>query len=169
MEILNIFGNVKLTSEKETLKEVCEENNADLQDADLQNADLQNADLQNADLQNADLQNANLRFADLQNADLQNANLQNANLQDANLRHVDARHLRLSEDKEILFRLDCCVWPVTIFHGKVAIGCRDFTFDEILSMDEAEAESIHEGAGKRWKRFGNTLKMAISDIQNSGI
>jgi len=36
-------------------------------------------------------------------------------------------------------------------------------------MTEEKAEEIHEGAGKRWKRFGNTLKSAIKDIQDSGI
>ena len=36
-------------------------------------------------------------------------------------------------------------------------------------MTEEKAKSINEGAGKRWKRFGNTLKTAILDIQSSGI
>ena len=75
----------------------------------------------------------------------------------------------MDEDKEILFRMDCCVWPITIWHNKVHIGCKEFEFSEILEMTEEKAESINEGAGKRWKRFGNTLKTAILDIQNSGI
>ena len=108
-------------------------------------------------------------FANLESANLESANLKFANLKFANLVHVDSRNLQLDEDKEILFRMDCCVWPITIWHNKVHIGCKEFEFSEILEMTEEKAESINEGAGKRWKRFGNTLKTAILDIQNSGI
>ena len=112
---------------------------------------------------------ANLESANLYRANLNFANLYRANLESANLVHVDSRNIRLDEDKEILFRMDCCVWPITIWHNKVHIGCKEFEFSEILEMTEEKAESIYEGAGKRWKRFGNTLKTAILDIQNSGI
>ena len=56
----------------------------------------------------------NLENANLENANLAWANLSNANLENANLKHVDARSLRMSEEKEILFRMDCCLWPITI-------------------------------------------------------
>ena len=118
-------------------------------------------------------ENENLAFLDaVKNSfseETQSANLESANLENANLVHVDSRNLQLDEDKEILFRMDCCVWPITIWHNKVHIGCKEFEFSEILEMTEEKAESINDGAGKRWKRFGNTLKTAILDIQSSGI
>ena len=107
--------------------------------------------------------------SDLVSKDMRFANMQNANMEGSLLTHIDARFLILSEDKEILFRMDCCVWAVTIWHKVVHIGCREFTFDDILNMDAEKAESIHEGAGKRWNRWGKTLKTAIQDIIDSGL
>ncbi len=143
--------------------------NANLDFANLYRANLDFANLESANLESANLKNANLDFANLYRANLDFANLESANLESANLVHVDSRNIRLDEDKEILFRMDCCVWPITIWHNKVHIGCKEFEFSEILEMTEEKAESINEGAGKRWKRFGNTLKTAILDIQSSGI
>ena len=132
-------------------------------------ANLESANLESANLYRANLKSANLYRANLKSANLESANLESANLENANLVHVDSRNLQLDEDKEILFRMDCCVWPITIWHNKVHIGCKEFEFSEILEMTEEKAESINDGAGKRWKRFGNTLKTAILDIQSSGI
>ena len=147
---------------------------ANLESANLKFANLESANLESANLESANLYRANLKFANLYRANLyranlESANLESANLENANLVHVDSRNLQLDEDKEILFRMDCCVWPITIWHNKVHIGCKEFEFSEILEMTEEKAESINDGAGKRWKRFGNTLKTAILDIQSSGI
>ena len=139
------------------------------QSANLVKADLSWANLFWANLSRANLESANLVKANLSWANLFWANLSWANLESANLKHIDARCLQLSEEKEILFRMDCCVWPITIWHNVVSIGCKDFSFEEILKMTEDTAEKIEQGAGKRWKRFGNTLKTAIKDIQDSGI
>ena len=93
----------------ESVKEIVEENSADLWNADLWNANLGGADLRDADLRNAnlrkanlggtdlwdanlggaDLRGANLGGADLWNADLWNADLRNANLRGANLRNAN--------------------------------------------------------------------------------
>lgn len=154
----------EIISDKPTLREAIAENKCSLFEADLTKAELHFADLSVSNLYKANLENTNLM-----GANLERANLQNANLTNTNLRHVDARWIRISEDVEILFRMDCCIWPVTIFHKKVMIGCKDFTFEEILNMTEEKAESIHEGAGKRWKRWGRGLKNNVLDIIESGI
>lgn len=152
-----------------TSKKTIERNKAKLLGANMQGANLQNANLQNANMQGADMRYADMRYADMQGADMRDANMRYADMRGANLancamHHIDARDLMISEDAEILFRMDCCVWPVTVWHNVVHIGCEEFSFEDILKMTEKMAEEIHEGAGKRWKRFGKTLKSAIRDI-----
>ena len=115
-----------------------------------------------------DRQEAEQNKANLKAANLFQANLFQANLEEANLRHVDARYLCLSE-KEILFRMDCCSYPVTIWHGVVMIGCKDFSFQEILDMTEEKAEKIHEGFGLLWKRWGDVLICAVKKIQSRSV
>lgn len=163
MNIKKMNG-TEIVSDKPTLREAVEDNKASLFGSDLTGVELHYANLSLTNFYEANLERANLL-----GANLERANISKANLTDTNLRHVDARWLRMSEDVEVLFRMDCCVWPVTIFHKKVMVGCKDFTFDEILNMTDVKAEAIHEGAGKRWNRFGNTLKMAVKDIINTGL
>ena len=172
--ILNAIKNSFKLDENFANPECANLESANLYRANLKSANLESANLESANLDFANLESANLKFANLYRANLyranlESANLESANLENANLVHVDSRNLQLDEDKEILFRMDCCVWPITIWHNKVHIGCKEFEFSEILEMTEEKAESINDGAGKRWKRFGNTLKTAILDIQSSGI
>ena len=69
----------------ESVKEIVEENRADLVNADLVYANLRNANLRNANLVNANLRSADLGNADLGGADLVYANLRGADLVGANL------------------------------------------------------------------------------------
>jgi uncharacterized protein YjbI with pentapeptide repeats len=101
IEIKNRFnGEVKFSSEKETIKEACMDNKANLYEADLYGANLREADLRGADfsgayLSEADLRGANLREADLYEADLREADLSGADLSGANLYGANLREADL--------------------------------------------------------------------------
>jgi uncharacterized protein YjbI with pentapeptide repeats len=73
-QLRRLDGTLIAESETNTLKELCEENRANLGGANLGGADLGGADLGGADLRGADLGGANLRDADLRGADLGGAN-----------------------------------------------------------------------------------------------
>jgi uncharacterized protein YjbI with pentapeptide repeats len=86
IEIKNRFtGEVKFTSEKSTIKEVCQDNKANLSEADLYEANLSEANLRGANLYEANLYGADLSEANLSGANLSGANLYGADLYGANL------------------------------------------------------------------------------------
>ena len=62
------YEKVMFTDETKTVKQLVEENKANLRGADLQGANLRDATLRGADLRGADLRGANLRGADLLDA-----------------------------------------------------------------------------------------------------
>jgi hypothetical protein len=98
IEIKNRFtGEVKFTSEKSTIKEVCQDNKADLSGADLRDANLYGADLREANFYEADLSGADLRGANFYGANLYGANLREANFSEADLSGADLRGANLYE------------------------------------------------------------------------
>jgi len=78
-------GTLIAKSDTLTLKELVENNKANLVNAHLGGADLVDANLVGADLEDAYLENANLEGADLGSANLEGAYLVSANLGSANL------------------------------------------------------------------------------------
>ena len=73
----------------ESVREIVEENRADLVNANLRSANLRSANLGGANLVGADLGNTDLVYADLVNADLGGADLVGANLRNADLVGAD--------------------------------------------------------------------------------
>ena len=105
-EILNKYTNEIIAKDENLeIKELAQNNNANLRNANLRNANLEYANLRNANLEyanlynanlyNANLRNANLEYANLRNANLEYANLRNANLEYANLRNANLRNANL--------------------------------------------------------------------------
>ena len=100
-------GEVIVSDENKTIRQLCIESyknlsgaslsNANLRGADLSGADLRGANLSDADLSGADLSGADLRGADLSDADLSDANLSDANLSDANLSDANLSNANLSD------------------------------------------------------------------------
>jgi len=65
-EILNKYTNEIICKDEElSIKELAQNNNANLVNANLEDANLRNANLEDANLRNANLENANLRNANL--------------------------------------------------------------------------------------------------------
>jgi len=108
---------------------------ADLRGAYLRGADLRGADLRGAYLRGADLRGAYLRGAYLRGADLRGAYLRGADLGGADLRGADLRgaYLRGADLAAQLGQPNGWhAWTYVSKEGaqRVAVGCRDFTFEE---------------------------------------
>ena len=163
------FANMRFANMRSANMRSANMRSANMRSANMSSANMSSADMSSADMSFANMSSADMSFANMSFADMRSADMRSADLEGSLLTHIDARFLQLNEDKEILFRMDCCGWAITIWHKVVHIGCKEFTFDEILNMDAEKAEAINEGAGKRWNRWGKTLKTAIQDIIDSGL
>ena len=103
MQIKNRWNEKIICEGDFTLKELAQNNRADLSGANLSGADLSRADLLGADLSGADLSRADLLGADLSRANLSRANLSWANLSGADLSWANLSGADLSWANNIEF------------------------------------------------------------------
>jgi len=102
-KILNKYtGDVICESDDLPIKELAQNNkanlrNANLEEANFSNANLEEANFYKANLRNANLEEANFYKANLRNANLRNANLEEANFSNANLEEANLRNANLEE------------------------------------------------------------------------
>ncbi len=170
MEIKDVYGNVKISGDYETIRIACEQNGADLRGANLIRANLSGADLIRANLRGADLIRADLRGADLSGAYLRGADLRGADLSGANLSGAYLRGAKrtLSDGAEIEFEK-----IITTIHNKyfiiiatshIEIGCKRYLAKDWWKFDDETIEDMDCGALDWWKVW----KPIIKKIYNTG-
>jgi uncharacterized protein YjbI with pentapeptide repeats len=173
MELKDIYGDVKITGEYETLRVLCEKNSAVLRGADLRGANLRDADLRGADLRDANLCGANLYGANLRDTNLRGANLYGADLRGAdlcgaNLRGADLRSAKtaLSDNTEIEFGEIISTltnkYFIIITTTHIKIGCQSYTKEQWDKFTDAEISQMDTGALEWWKIWKPIL-MAMYD------
>jgi len=132
-EILNKYTNeVICESDNLSIKELAQNNNANLINANLINANFINANLEDANFINANLEDANFINANLEDANFINANLRNANFINANLRNANlpiyckwlVSYKVNSNDKKVTIN------DIDINLIKIEIGCKSKTIKE---------------------------------------
>ena len=165
-QILNKYTDeVICESDNLSIKELAQNNNANLYNANLINANLRNANLRNANLENANLRNANLENANLINANLENANLINANLPIFCKWLVNYKVV--SNDEKIT------IDDIDINSIEIAIGCKSKTIKEwdlwfksqeeySTKRDTFEFKQIH-GMYKAYRTYLTTVYGEINE------
>ncbi len=165
MEIKDVYGNVKISGDYETIRIACEQNRADLSGAGLYRADLSGANLSEADLSEADLSEADLSEADLSGVNLSGANLYRADLSGANL---SGAKRNLSDGTEIEFGEIITTMQnkyfIIIANSHIEIGCKRYLALDWWKFSDKEIAKMDCGALDWWKVW----KPIIKKIYNTG-
>ena len=182
VEIKNRQGEIIITGEYESVKDVCEKSKnlseANLSGADLSGAYLSGANLYGANLSGADLSGAYLSGANLSGADLYGANLYGADLSGANLygaylsgaylsganlsganlygaKNISLPIINISGTQHSIFYMD----------GKIRIGCVEKTIPEwLLEYEKIGKENKYTDEQiKEYKKYIDMIAMVEKD------
>ena len=137
---------------------------ADLACANLSGADLIRANLSDADLIRANLAGANLIRANLAGADLADANLAGANLIRANLAGADlsgANLIRTIGDMSVICSMQIETFTITFTRDILQIGCKRYSHDEWMSIDNDKIDRMDTKALVFWKKYKDFIFLAI--------
>ncbi|MCP4493294.1 MAG: pentapeptide repeat-containing protein [Gammaproteobacteria bacterium] len=154
--IKNIFNKTIVSEEANSLKEVVENNRANLAGANLAGANLVGANLVGAYLVGAYLAGANLAGANLAGATLVGATLAGATLDGATLVGANGEKTKI---KKIPIQISTDTYHIIIFDKDMRIGCEYHSLENWFKYKTSRIDKMEgDKAVNWWKQWKSPLK-----------